>query len=127
MAMIDPMMAPYMQQAFGGGELTERDLQQVMRNPQMGGGGILGGAGSQRGMGQIMQAPVHSMMPQQGGGGGGKGPNKDLIASLMAGGNPLGGLFGGSATKGGDGNWTPGPQGFGSASLGQRLGGLGGK
>ncbi len=85
MPMIDPMSVPYMQQAFGGGQLTEHDMKNMMMMGGMLGGGM-GGMGN-RGMGlgsaqpaQIAQGPA----PIQHGSSG-SGPNQ----GLMAGGNDL--------------------------------------
>jgi len=112
-----------MQQAFGGDQLTEEDLQKILRGPNSPFGQAgMGGAGG-LGMGQI--APVNAPQPvgHANFGPSGRGPNKDLMDALLGKSSEYN-----SAT----GDWTMGPQGFpmpggGSPSLGTRLGGMVGK
>ena len=108
----DPLLNMYlMRQGLGTGGMS-------------GGAGMLGG-GSQLGMGQIAP-PMQFAPPVQHGG---SGPTAlGTMNALNQMGNPIMGAFGKSASyDAATGDYTPGPQGFGSASLGQRAGGLLGK
>lgn len=116
MPMIDPMLVPYMQQAFGGGgQLTERDMKSLAMSGMLGGGGgggMLGGGGMGLGSAQpaqIAQAPAPVMH-----GSSGKGMNSLLVGQNLSGtGGGPGQMGGGQATYNpGTGNYTPGPGGF---------------
>lgn len=104
MALIDPMAVPYMQQAFGGGPLTERGMKQILQGSSgMGGaGGLLGGGVAGPGIGAAAPMPQAPGLIEHGSSG--RGPNSMLMGAL-GGGNqasydPL------------SGNWTPGSGGF---------------
>lgn len=114
---IDPLGVPFMQKALGQGQLTEKELQEILRGPNSPFGGMGMSVGGGLGMGQLAQVPGPRPVQSNMFGPSGNGPN----ASLM------GALTGESATQDGNGNWIPGPQGFGTASVGQRLGGMMGK
>lgn len=117
---IDPLMVPYMQKAFGGGQVTEQELQQIMRGP-----------GFSQGVGNAMGSqPMGSAMPQIGNLGAGaaapiampqmmgssnqpgRGPNPMLMGMLANMGGPS------ASYDKASGNWTPGPQGFPSGGSG---------
>ncbi len=99
----DPMTVPYMKQAFGGGQLTERDMKSLAMSGMLGGGGfgsMLGGRGMGLGSAQpapIMQAPAPIMH-----GSSGKGPNQEV----------LGALLGKPSTQAANGDWIMGSGGF---------------
>lgn len=116
---IDPLGIPFMQRALGQGELTKRDLQQMMTGQ--------GAAGARMQMsrpGWGQQQPMQFNIPQMGSVGGpdstrgsGNGPNPYLMSALSGGG-------GGYASMGADGNWIPGAQGFPGGEASQGGGGF---
>lgn len=106
MAMLDPLLAPYMQQALGGGQITERDMKQLLQALPAGGG--LGGLlGPQVGMGPAAPMPQAPGVIEHGSSG--RGMNSALVGSLLGG---QGGGPGQATFNSGTGNWTPGPGGF---------------
>lgn len=85
--LIDPLGYTFMQKALGQGQLTDEDLQKILRSPNSPFGQAGMGAGGGLGMGQI--APVQAPQPvgHANFGPSGKGPDKDIIAALLGGGN----------------------------------------
>lgn len=118
---IDPFSVPFMQQAFGGGPLTEREMKQLLQSsPALGGmmGGMFGG-----GFGGMRGAPSAPIMQGPGvieHGSSGRGMNSLLVGQMLSGhgGGPR------QATMGSNGNWIPGPGGF--PTGGADYGGFGG-
>lgn len=132
---IDPLMVPYMQKAFGGGQITEQEMQQIMQKAgspfSQGVGNAMGGSmgASSPQIGNLGAGPVSPIaMPQMVGSNdqAGSGPNPMLMGMLAnMGGSP-------ASFDPASGNWTPGSQGFpmpggGGPGIMARLGGAMGK
>ena len=118
MTTLAPLGIPFMQKALGQGQLTDKELQEILRSPNSpfgrGGsaaGGMMGVGGSSPqmlsglGMGQLAQVPQQQMLQSKTFGPSGGGQNMGLFG-------------GGQATQGANGDWTPGPQGFPSSGGG---------
>jgi hypothetical protein len=119
---IDPLSVPYMQRAFGGGQLDGRDLRQLLQGSPMqhgllaggamGGGTPMGGGGL--GLGSAPPAPMAQGPGVIQHGSSGSGPNSMLMGALS-------GLGGNQASfDPTSGNWTPGAGGF-PAGIGSML------
>lgn len=116
---IDPFLAPYMQKAFGGGQLTENDVKSLLQGPNspfapgmlggMAGGGMSSGSmGSGLRLGSAPPAPIMQGPGVIEHGSSGRGMNSALVGSMLGGNG--GGR--GQATMGSNGNWIPGAGGF---------------
>jgi hypothetical protein len=125
---IDPMGMEFLRKALGGGQVTEQELQQIMKSSGSPfaqgmsaglGGAPMGSAAPQIGnLGSGAPAPIQ--MPQMMGSSDqrGQGPNPMLMQMLASTG-------GGHATQAPNGDWMPGPQGFPAGGMGNQGGGVG--